>query len=181
MTVVVLINNGDSESRPPLSGHTTFRYTESVMSDKKPFFKDIASNKKAYFNYFVHDKLEVGICLTGPELKSIRGARVSLQESYARIIKGELWLIGCHITPYNQTTQYVQDPTRDRKLLAHRHELNRLMGRVNEKGFTIVPLRLYFKNQRVKLEIGVCKSKKLHDKRHVLKEKAMKRDLDRRG
>ena len=149
-------------------------------SKEKTFFKDIAKNKKAYFDYTILEKFETGISLLGCEVKSIRLGKANLKESYVRFFKDELFLVGCHISPYKQTTQVEQDPTRTRKLLLHRNQLNKLIGKVNEKGLTIVALKLYLKNQRIKLQIGLCHGKKSHDKRKSLKDKAIKRDLERR-
>lgn len=143
-------------------------------------YKLVANNKKAFFDYEIVDKLEVGIVLVGCEIKSIRAGKVSLKESYAKPTGAELWLVNCHIAHYAQASFDKVSETRDRKLLLHRRELNRWMGKCKEKGFTIVPLQMYLTTQqRVKLEIGLAKSKKMHDKRASVKEKDADREIAR--
>ena len=150
------------------------------MIKKKKQENNISSNKKAYFNYTILEKLEVGIVLTGYEVKSIRLRHISIQESYVRIDKDELYLMGAHIRPYLKAGGFDDlDPTRTRKLLAHRREINKWIGKVNQKGLTIVPLSVYFKENRVKLKIGLAEPKKRHDKRQSIKEREIKRTIDR--
>ncbi|MCK5095366.1 MAG: SsrA-binding protein SmpB, partial [Spirochaetes bacterium] len=122
---------------------------------------------------------EAGISLVGSEVKSIREGRISLKESYAEIKSGEIFLVSCHISPYEAANIFNHDPRRERKLLLHRREIKRLSGKVKEKGLTLIPLSLYFLRGKVKVEIGLCKGKKLHDKRKTLQEKDAKREMDR--
>lgn len=140
--------------------------------------KIIANNKKAYFDYFISDNLEAGISLEGSEVKSIRAGGISLNESYVKIIGNEVFLINCYIKPFEKTSSYAPDVKRTRKLLLKRTEISRLRQKVSEKGLTIVPLRVYFKGNLVKVEIGIGKGKKLFDKRETLKEKSAKREID---
>ena len=137
--------------------------------------KLIASNRKAFHDYFVLQKVEAGIALTGTEVKSLREARVNLKDSYVAFDRGEAFLVGAHISPYSHGNRQNHEPERKRKLLLHRREIDRLEGQVVEKGLTIVPLRLYFKGGRVKAEIAVVRGKKLFDKR----ESEKRRELDR--
>lgn len=146
---------------------------------KKQDDTSICSNKKAYHLFEISEKLEVGIILKGYEVKSIRLRHVTLKESYVRIIGDELWLIGCHMTPFSQSTVQDINPARDRKLLAHKREIKRLKNKIDQKGFTIVPIAMYFSHNHVKLTIGVGKSKKMFDKRESLKKKQNQRDMDR--
>ncbi|MCI6542772.1 MAG: SsrA-binding protein SmpB [Firmicutes bacterium] len=140
--------------------------------------KIIANNKKAYFDYFISDNLEAGISLEGSEVKSIRAGGISLNESYVKIIGNEVFLVNCYIKPFEKTSSYAPDVKRTRKLLLKRTEISRLRQKVSEKGLTIVPLRVYFKGNLVKVEIGIGKGKKLFDKRETLKEKSAKREID---
>ena len=137
--------------------------------------KVIAQNKKAYHDYFVEERIECGIALFGTEVKSIRLGKVNLKESWAQIRKGEVWVEGMHISPYEQGNIYNRDPLRDKKLLLHRSEIRKLDGQVMRQGYTLVPLELYLKDGRVKMELGVCRGKQLHDKRDAV----AKRDSDR--
>lgn len=139
----------------------------------------IASNRKAYHDYFIEDTLEAGIVLAGSEIKSIRAGRVNLRDSYVTIRDGEAWLVGTHIAGYAQASYEDHDPMRDRKLLLHRDEIYRLLGRAEQRGFTIVPLRLYLKNNRAKVEIGLARGKQLHDKRAAIAERESQRDIER--
>ena len=141
--------------------------------------KIIANNKKAYHEYFVLDKLEAGIELVGTEVKSIRAGRVNLKESWCMIKNGEIFVNGMHISPYEQGNIFNKDPFRVRKLLMHRKEIDRLFGKTKQDGLTLIPLSVYFKNSRVKVEIGLCKGKNLHDKRETLAKKQAQRDIDR--
>jgi len=140
----------------------------------------IAQNKKAFHNYEILEKLEVGIVLKGSEVKSIRQGHVTIKDGFARIDQNELWLMGCHINPYLQTHRVETiDPIRNRKLLLHKKQLKKWIGKINEKGYTLIPLRLYFKENKVKLQIGLAKSKKQYDKRRQLKEKSIQRDIQK--
>lgn len=144
--------------------------------------KIVAQNKKAYHDYEILEKLEVGIVLTGDEVKSMRAGNVSMAGSFAHIQKGELYLVNCHIAPYEQAYQKGEDDysTRRRKLLVHKKELNKLIGEVSRKGITLVPLKIYFnKRNLAKLELGLCKGKKAHSKKAALKERDIKREAER--
>jgi SsrA-binding protein len=141
--------------------------------------KTVAVNRRARHEYAVEETLEAGIALTGTEIKSIRAGRVNLAEAYARIEKGEAWLIGAHIAPYEQGNRNNHEPTRTRKLLLHRDQISELIGRTQAKGFTLVPLRLYIRNGMAKLEIGIAKGKKAYDKRRTIAERDARRELER--
>ncbi len=141
--------------------------------------KTIAVNKAAYHEYFVIDKYEVGAELCGTEVKSIRNGRVNLKDSFCRIDNGELFVYGIHISPYEKGNIFNRDPYRVRKLLMHRREIDRLFGQVGQKGYSIIPLSMYFRNKWVKLEIGLCKGKKLYDKRDADAERTAKREMER--
>lgn len=137
--------------------------------------KIVSQNKKAYFDYFVEEKYEAGIELFGTEVKSIRQGKVNLKDSYCRITKGEIFAEGMHISPYEKGNIFNKDPLRPKKLLMHKKEILKLFGLVKQDGYSIIPLSVYFKDARVKVEIGLCKGKKLYDKR----ESIAKRDVDR--
>ena len=139
----------------------------------------VTVNRQAYHDYFVDESFEAGIALTGTEVKSIREGKVNLRGAYARIKDGEVWLEGVHIAIYEQGTYMNHDPVRPRKLLLHRREINRLVGRIQAKGLTLVPLKLYFKENRAKVELGLCRGKKLYDKREAIKERESQRELAR--
>jgi SsrA-binding protein len=140
----------------------------------------VAQNRKARFDYFILDTLEVGIVLTGTEIKSLREGRVNLKDGYATVKDGELWLMGVHISPYEKGSYYNVDPERPRKLLASKGEILRLYQKVREKGLTLIPLRIYIKNNRwAKVELGLAKGKALRDKRDALAEKQAKREMER--
>jgi len=143
-------------------------------------FKVVAQNKKARHDYFIEQTLEAGIVLTGTEVKSVRQGKANLKDSYANIKDGEVFIYGMHISPYEQGNMFNVDPMRNRKLLLHRQEINRLVGLIQQKGLTVVPLRLYFKRGKAKLEIGVAKGKKLFDKRSDIAERDANREIDRR-
>lgn len=145
----------------------------------KESLKTITTNKKAYHDYFVDESIEAGIELTGTEIKSIRGGNVNLKDSWCSIVEGELFANGVHIAPYDQGNIFNRDPYRVRRLLVHKSEIMRLLGTVKQKGVSIIPLSLYFKGSRVKMQIGVCRGKKLYDKRAELAEKAVQRDNER--
>ncbi len=140
--------------------------------------KLIASNRKAYHDYFVLQKFEAGMALTGTEVKSLREGRVNLKDSYVDFQHGEAYLVGAHISPYSHGNRENHDPERSRKLLLHRREIDRLQGQVVEKGLTVVPLRLYFKGGRVKAEIAVVRGKKLYDKRETEKRRELDREAE---
>jgi SsrA-binding protein len=141
--------------------------------------KTLASNRKAYHDYFIEDTFEAGIVLTGTEIKSVRAGQVNLRDSYATIKDGELWLMNTHIAAYRGGSYFNHDPRRDRKLLMHRREINRLAGKVQEKGLTLIPLRIYLKNNLAKVEIGLARGKKQYDKRATLREKDSRREVER--
>jgi len=141
--------------------------------------KLIASNRKASHNFEVLETCEAGLVLRGTEVKALRGGRADLKESYARIERNEAWLLGCHISPYAQGNRANHDPLRPRKLLLHRREISRLVGKVMEKGLTLVPLRLYFKEGRAKVELGLARGRKTRDKRQVIREREERREMDR--
>ena len=146
---------------------------------KSQSVKVIANNKKAYHDYFVEEKTEAGISLVGTEVKSIRMGRVNLKDSYCSIKNGEMILMGAHISPYEKGNIFNKDPLRERKLLLHRKEIDRLFGKVKQDGYSIIPLQIYLKGPYVKVEIGLCKGKKLYDKREDDAKKAAKRDMER--
>ena len=141
--------------------------------------KLIAKNPVAYHNYTINDKLEAGIVLTGTEIKSIRAGKVNLKDSYITIKNGEAFIFGMHISPYEHGNIFNKDPLRTRKLLLNRKEINKLLGLISQKGMTIVPIQLYFKNSFVKLEIGIGKGKKLYDKREDIAKKEAQRKIQR--
>lgn len=140
----------------------------------------IANNKKAFHDYFIEEKFEAGIVLEGWEVKAIRAARANLKESYVIIKGGEIWLIGSHITPLLAASTHIHpDPVRTRKLLLHAHQISKLIGKVERAGYTLMPLDLHYSKGRIKLEIGLAKGKKQHDKRDVEREKDWVREKDR--
>lgn len=143
--------------------------------------RNIANNRAAYHEYFVEDKFEAGIELFGTEVKSLRGGRVNLKDSFCRIDNGELVAYGIHISPYEQGNIFNRDPYRARRLLMHRREIDRIFGLVGQKGYSVIPLSLYFKGRWVKVELGLCRGKKLYDKRAVEAEKTAKREMERAG
>ncbi len=139
----------------------------------------VATNKKAYHDYFVEDTYEAGIALVGCEVKSIRQGAVNLRDSFVIIKNGEVFMLGAHISPYKMGSYNNVDPRRMRKLLLNRSEINKLRGKVEQKGYTLIPLKVYFKDALVKIELGLCRGKELHDKREAIKEKENKRNLQR--
>jgi len=139
--------------------------------------KIICQNKKARHNYFIEDTLEAGIALLGTEVKSCRDGKANLVDSYAEFERGEIYLYSCHISPYNPAHQFNHEPTRKRKLLLHKREIDRLLGISREKGYSLIPLKLYFKNGRVKVELSIAKGKKMHDKRESIKKKEADREI----
>ena len=141
--------------------------------------KTIAQNRKAFHDYFVEEKVECGIALFGTEVKSIRQGKVNLKESWAQIRKGEVWVEGMHISPYEQGNIFNRDPMRPKKLLLHRNEIRKLDGQVMKLGFTLIPLEMYLKDGRVKVMLGLCKGKQLHDKRDSIARKDSDREIRR--
>ena len=141
--------------------------------------RPIAANRKAFHDFFIEDRLEAGIALVGTEVKSLREGRVNLRDAYAEIRGGEVYLVGVHISPYEQGNVWNHDPLRERKLLLHGHEIARLQQKINERGYTLVPTRLYFRGSRVKVELGLARGKKQYDKRADLARRDAERDIER--
>ena len=140
----------------------------------------VAENRKARHDYFIDESYEAGLALTGSEIKSIRAGRINLRGGYARVLGGEVWLYDVHISPYEQSgTHFNHEPTRPRKLLLQRREISRIAGQVERQGFTLVPLRVYFKGRRAKLELGLARGKKMYDKREDIAKREAKRDIER--
>ena len=148
------------------------------MGEKKGI-KIAAANRKAYHDYFVEDKYEAGIELFGTEVKSIRKGTLNLKDSYCVVKNGEIYVHSLHISPYEQGNIFNKDPDRPKRLLLHKHEINRLHALVKQDGYTLVPLSVYFKDSRVKVEVGLCKGKKLYDKRESEAKRQADRDIDR--
>ena len=146
---------------------------------KKPGIKLIANNKKAFHDYFIEDTYEAGIALAGTEVKSLRMGKCSIKESFIRIENGEVFIYGMHISPYEKGNIFNKDPLRGRKLLLHKSEINKLIGKTKEKGMAIVPLKVYFKGSLVNVEIGLAKGKKLYDKRQDIAKKDQRREAER--
>ena len=149
------------------------------MAKNSSGIKLIANNKKAYFDYFIEDTYEAGIVLHGTEVKSLRMGKCSIKEAFLRIEKGELFIYGMHVSPYEKGNIFNKDPLRTRKLLMHKAEITKLAGKVAERGYTLMPLQVYFKNGRAKMEIGLCRGKKLYDKRQDIAKKDMRREVER--
>ncbi|MBP3593244.1 MAG: SsrA-binding protein SmpB [Lachnospiraceae bacterium] len=145
----------------------------------KDGFKLIANNKKAYYDYFIEDKYEAGVALHGTEVKSIRMGKCSIKESYIKIEDGEVFIYGMHISPYEKGNIFNKDPMRIKKLLMHKYEINKLNGKLQQKGLTLVPLQVYLKGGLVKVEVGLARGKKLYDKRDSLAKKDMKREAEK--
>ena len=145
----------------------------------KESIKLIPNKKKAYHDYFIEDTYEAGISLAGTEVKSMRMGKCSLKESFIKDEKGELFIYGMHISPYEKGNIFNKDPLRVRKLLMHRYEINKIMGKVTIKGYTLVPLKVYFKGSLVKVEIGLARGKKLYDKREDMAKKDLRRETER--
>ena len=145
----------------------------------KEAMKLVANNKKAYYDYFVEEKIEAGLVLHGTEVKSLRMGKCSIKESFIRIENGEMFVYGMHISPYEKGNIFNKDPLRVKKLLLHKAEINKLTGKIKEKGFTIVPLQVYFKEGKAKMEIGLCRGKKLYDKRQDIAKKDQKREAEK--
>lgn len=142
-------------------------------------FKVLATNRKAYHDYFIEETFEAGMALTGTEIKSVRAGAINLRDSFAQVRDGEMWLQNVHISPYEAGNRFNVDPYRTRKLLLHRKEINRLMGRAQEKGLTIVPLRVYLKKNRAKVEIALVKGKRQYDKREAISRRDADREIQR--
>lgn len=145
----------------------------------KDTFKLIANNKKAYHDYFIDEKFECGIELYGTEVKSIRMGKCSVKEAFVRIEKGQVYICGMHVNPYEKGNIFNKDPLRVKKLLLHKFEIHKLEGKIREKGYTLVPLQVYFKGSLVKVEIGLARGKKLYDKRQDIAKKDQKREVER--
>lgn len=141
--------------------------------------KLVANNKKAYHDFFIDETYEAGIALHGTEVKSLRMGKCSIKESFIRIEDGEMFVYGMHISPYEKGNIFNKDPLRVKKLLLHRYEINKLLGKIKEKGFTLVPLQVYFKNGKAKVEIGLARGKKLYDKRADIAKKDLKREAEK--
>jgi SsrA-binding protein len=149
------------------------------MQANQESVKVVAVNRKARHDYFIDDVYEAGIALTGTEVKSLRAGKVSLRDCYAEVQNGEIFLFNMHVSPYEKGNQFNHDPLRTRKLLLHRQEIVRLLVRTQQKGYTLVPLRLYFKRGKVKVELGLARGKKLYDKREDLAKRDAQRDIER--
>ena len=145
----------------------------------KEAMKLVANNKKAYHDYFIEDKYEAGICLHGTEVKSLRMGKCSIKEAFVRIENGEVFIYGMHISPYEKGNIFNKDPLRVKKLMLHNYEINKIAGKMAEKGYTLVPLQVYFKGSLVKVEIALAKGKKLYDKRQDIAKKDQRREAER--
>lgn len=145
----------------------------------KESIKQIANNKKAYFDYFIEDKYEAGIVLHGTEVKSLRMGKCSVKEAFIRVENGELYIYNMHISPYEKGNIFNKDPLRIKKLLLHNYEINKISGQMQQKGYTIVPLSVYFKGSLVKMEIGLARGKKLYDKRQDIAKKDQRREAEK--
>lgn len=150
-----------------------------MSQETRPRERSYATNRRALYEYHVLETLEVGIALTGTEIKSVRAGRVNLREAYARVERAELWLYNAHISPYEAGNRYNHEPTRTRKLLAHTREIGRLAGRASESGATLVPLRMYDRRGHVKIELAVARGKHRYDKRAALAERDARREIER--
>ena len=160
-----------------MSPGTYIEIKEDCMA--KDGFKLVANNKKAYFDYFIEDKYEAGVALHGTEVKSIRMGKCSIKESYIKIEDGEVFIYGMHISPYEKGNIFNKDPMRIKKLLMHKYEINKLNGKLQQKGLTLVPLQVYLKGGLVKVEVGLARGKKLYDKRDSLAKKDMNREAEK--
>jgi SsrA-binding protein len=141
--------------------------------------RTVATNRRARHDYEILETVEAGLVLRGTEVKALRAGQVNFKDSYAAVRNGEMWLLGCHISPYSHGTDANHDPERDRKLLLHKREIARLGGKVTERGLTLVPLRIYFKGGRAKVELGLARGRKVRDKRAALREREARREVDR--
>jgi SsrA-binding protein len=151
----------------------------SSAPSKTPAQATVAGNRRAYHDYFIDETIEAGIVLTGTEVKSVRAGRVNLREAYASINESEAWLWNAHISPYDHGNRFNHEPTRTRKLLLHKGEILRLQNTVKKKGYTLVPVRMYFKRNHAKVELGLARGKKEYDKRDAIAERDAKRDVER--
>lgn len=149
------------------------------MSSDKHRDRDIAVNRRARHEFLIEETVEAGIALMGSEVKALREGKANLKDSFGRIENGEAWLWNAHISPYGPASQFGHEPTRTRKLLLHRGEIERLHGKVKERGLALVPLRLYFKNGRAKVELALARGKKQHDKREAIRDREQRREIDR--
>jgi SsrA-binding protein len=149
------------------------------VNDANSRDRDIAVNRRARHEFHIEETLEAGIVLLGSEIKALREGKANLKDSYGRIEGDEVWLWNAHISPYAPASQFGHEPTRTRKLLLHREEISRLTGKVKERGLTLVPLRLYFKRGRAKVELALARGKKHHDKRDAIRERDVRREIDR--
>lgn len=157
----------------------TSKSRKGTSAERQTSERVIAVNRRAHFEYEVLETLECGIVLVGSEVKSLRTGKLSLEEAYARLHQGEVWLVGCDIPEYAQANRFNHDPRRRRKLLLHRREIRRFASKAYEKGLTLVPLKMYFKAGRAKVLLGVCRGRKLYDKRERLKKEEVRRDIER--
>ena len=149
------------------------------MAKGKESQKLIANNKKAYHDFFIDETYECGIALHGTEVKSMRMGKCSIKEAFVRIEDGEVFVYGMHVSPYEKGNIYNKDPLRVKKLLLHKYEINKLLGKIKEKGYTLVPLQVYFKDGKVKVEIGLARGKKLYDKREAIAKKDQRREAEK--
>lgn len=149
------------------------------MAKQKESQRLIANNKKAFHDYFIDETYEAGIALHGTEVKSMRMGKCSIKESFVRIENGEVYIYGMHVSPYEKGNIFNKDPLRVKKLLLHKYEINKLFGKIKEKGYTLVPLQVYFKDGKVKVEIGLARGKKLYDKREDIAKKDARREVER--
>lgn len=149
------------------------------MAPKKESQKLIANNKKAYHDYFIDETYEAGVALHGTEVKSMRMGKCSIKESFIRIENGEMFVYGMHVSPYEKGNIFNKDPLRVKKLLMHKYEINKLAGKIAEKGYTLVPLQVYFRDGKVKVEVGLARGKKLYDKRQDIAKKDQRREAER--
>lgn len=146
---------------------------------QKEAMKMVANNKKAYHDYFIDEKYEAGVSLHGTEVKSLRMGKCSIKEAFVRIENGEVFVYGMHVSPYEKGNIFNKDPLRVKKLLLHKAEINKLLGKIKEKGFTLVPLQVYFRNGKAKVEIGLARGKKLYDKRQDIAKKDQRREAEK--
>ena len=150
-----------------------------MAENNKKAQRPVAENRKAYHDYFVDEKYEAGIELFGTEVKSIRLGQVNLKDSYCEVRNGEIWAVGFRVSPYEQGNIFNRDPLREKRLLMHKREILKLHGLVSQKGYTLIPLRIYFVGSRLKMEIGLCRGKKLYDKRESIAKKDSNREIER--
>ncbi len=163
----------------PRSTSATVLGSLPPVSAEKSRDRDIAVNRRARYEFHIEETVEAGLVLLGSEVKALREGKANLKDSYGRFTGDEVYLWNAHISPYGPASQFGHEPTRTRKLLLHREQIARLQGKVQERGLTLIPLRLYFKNGRVKLELALARGKKQHDKREAIKEREVRREIDR--